>query len=209
MRYLVERSVTVELETGLQARPAAQFVQEANRFSADLFLDKDGKRLNEEVSGMKQEITGINEEVTGIKQEITGLNEEVTGIKQEITGLNEEVTGIKQEITGIKQELTEVKQEQQDMKSQMNHRFDTLEVQVGHVQKEVTDLKSSVNRMEQATHDDIEAILHTMKENQDEFSSKIAKVTISQERQEKTLETLALRSIEQEAKLREKKGFEF
>lgn len=43
---MVERSVTVELETGLQARPAAQFVQEANRFSADLFLDKDGKRIN-------------------------------------------------------------------------------------------------------------------------------------------------------------------
>lgn len=34
------------LESGLQARPAAQFVQEANRFSADLFIEKDGKRVN-------------------------------------------------------------------------------------------------------------------------------------------------------------------
>lgn len=34
------------LETGLQARPAAQFVQEANRFVADLFIEKDGKRVN-------------------------------------------------------------------------------------------------------------------------------------------------------------------
>lgn len=46
MRVLVERSVTVELEAGLQARPAAQFVQEANRFSADVYLDKKGKRVN-------------------------------------------------------------------------------------------------------------------------------------------------------------------
>lgn len=43
---MVERSVKVELETGLQARPAAQFVQEANRYNADLFLEKDGKRVN-------------------------------------------------------------------------------------------------------------------------------------------------------------------
>src|SRR5690625_5158540 len=43
---LIEKSVEVLLESGLQARPAAQFVQEANRFSADLFLEKDGKRIN-------------------------------------------------------------------------------------------------------------------------------------------------------------------
>lgn len=43
---MVERSVIVKLETGLQARPAAQFVQEANRYSAHLFLEKDGKKVN-------------------------------------------------------------------------------------------------------------------------------------------------------------------
>ena len=46
MIHLVERFVTVELETGLQARPAALFVQEANRYTANLFLEKDGKRVN-------------------------------------------------------------------------------------------------------------------------------------------------------------------
>lgn len=43
---MVEKSVEVLLESGLQARPAAQFVQEANRFKADLFLEKEGKRIN-------------------------------------------------------------------------------------------------------------------------------------------------------------------
>jgi len=43
---LLEKSVTVTLETGLQARPAANFVQEANKYSADLFIEKDGKRIN-------------------------------------------------------------------------------------------------------------------------------------------------------------------
>lgn len=43
---LVENLVKVDLETGLQARPAAKFVQEANRYSSHLFLEKDGKKVN-------------------------------------------------------------------------------------------------------------------------------------------------------------------
>src|SRR5699024_1690545 len=46
VRILVEKSVTSELETGLQARPAAHFVQEANRSSSDLFIEIDGKTVN-------------------------------------------------------------------------------------------------------------------------------------------------------------------
>lgn len=43
---MVEKQVQVKLRTGLQARPAALFVQEANRFSSDVFLEKDGKKVN-------------------------------------------------------------------------------------------------------------------------------------------------------------------
>lgn len=43
---MVEKKATVLLKSGLQARPAALFVQEANRFSADVFLEKDGKKVN-------------------------------------------------------------------------------------------------------------------------------------------------------------------
>jgi catabolite repression HPr-like protein len=43
---MVEKLVEVKLKTGLQARPAALFVQEANRFSSDIFLEKDGKKVN-------------------------------------------------------------------------------------------------------------------------------------------------------------------
>lgn len=43
---MVERSVKVQLDTGLQARPAAQFVQEANRYAAHIFLEKGGKKVN-------------------------------------------------------------------------------------------------------------------------------------------------------------------
>lgn len=43
---MIEKTAKVELDTGLQARPAALFVQEANRYAAHVFLEKDGKRVN-------------------------------------------------------------------------------------------------------------------------------------------------------------------
>ncbi|MFC7371015.1 HPr family phosphocarrier protein [Fictibacillus iocasae] len=43
---MVEKKVTVLLKSGLQARPAALFVQEANRFTSDVFVEKDGKKVN-------------------------------------------------------------------------------------------------------------------------------------------------------------------
>ncbi|WP_203363205.1 HPr family phosphocarrier protein [Bacillus sp. REN10] len=43
---MVEKTAEVQLKMGLQARPAALFVQEANRFSSEIFLEKDGKKVN-------------------------------------------------------------------------------------------------------------------------------------------------------------------
>ncbi|MGI2329373.1 HPr family phosphocarrier protein [Planococcus sp. YIM B11945] len=43
---MVEKQVKVLLNTGLQARQAALFVQEANRFNSDVYLEKDKKKVN-------------------------------------------------------------------------------------------------------------------------------------------------------------------
>ncbi|WP_160719608.1 HPr family phosphocarrier protein [Bacillus sp. USDA818B3_A] len=43
---MLVKQVEVKLKTGLQARPAALFVQEANRFSSEILLEKDGKKVN-------------------------------------------------------------------------------------------------------------------------------------------------------------------
>lgn len=57
---MVEKKVTVKLKTGLQARPAALFVQEANRFTADIFLEKDGKKVNaKSIMGLMSLAVGV------------------------------------------------------------------------------------------------------------------------------------------------------
>lgn len=43
---MIEKTVTVQLKPGLQARQAALFVQEANRFEAEIFLMKEERQVN-------------------------------------------------------------------------------------------------------------------------------------------------------------------
>lgn len=43
---MVEQKVIVRLKTGLQARPAALFVQEANRYVAEIYVQKNDKKVN-------------------------------------------------------------------------------------------------------------------------------------------------------------------
>ncbi|AZU63913.1 HPr family phosphocarrier protein [Neobacillus mesonae] len=76
---MMEKQVEVKLKTGLQARPAALFVQEANRFSADIFLEKDGKKVNaKSIMGLMSLAVGSGVEITIIADgddEETAINE--------------------------------------------------------------------------------------------------------------------------------------
>ncbi len=43
---MFKKTVQVQLKTGLHARPAALFVQEANKFVSDVFIEKEDKQVN-------------------------------------------------------------------------------------------------------------------------------------------------------------------
>lgn len=43
---MYEGTVVVNNKTGLHARPAALFVQTANQFKSDIFIERDGKKVN-------------------------------------------------------------------------------------------------------------------------------------------------------------------
>lgn len=42
----MQKTVTIQNVSGLHARPATMFIQEANRFKSDIFVIKDGYRIN-------------------------------------------------------------------------------------------------------------------------------------------------------------------
>ena len=43
---MVEKTVTIKNRAGIHARPAALLVQTANRFAANIYLEKDGEKIN-------------------------------------------------------------------------------------------------------------------------------------------------------------------
>lgn len=68
---MAEKKATVQLKTGLQARPAALFVQEANRFSSEVFVERDGKRINaKSIMGIMSLAIGTGTEITIIAEGI-------------------------------------------------------------------------------------------------------------------------------------------
>ncbi|WP_096202480.1 HPr family phosphocarrier protein [Bacillus sp. FJAT-45350] len=60
---MIEKQVEVKLKTGLQARPAAMFVQEASRFRSDIFIEKDNKKVNaKSIMGIMSLALGVGTE---------------------------------------------------------------------------------------------------------------------------------------------------
>jgi len=43
---MIEKSLIVAVDPGLQADKAAKFVREANRYTAEIFLEKKSRRIN-------------------------------------------------------------------------------------------------------------------------------------------------------------------
>lgn len=62
---MVKKAVVVKRKSGLQARPAALFVQEANKFGADIFIEKDGRKVNaKSIMGIMSLAVASGKEIT-------------------------------------------------------------------------------------------------------------------------------------------------
>ena len=71
---MAEKTVEVKMKTGLQARQAALFVQEANRFTSDVFLKRDQRQVNaKSIMGVMSLAIARGAEVTLIAE---GIDEE-------------------------------------------------------------------------------------------------------------------------------------
>ena len=71
---MAEKTVEVKMKTGLQARQAALFVQEANRFTSDVFLKRNERQVNaKSIMGVMSLAIARGAEVTLIAE---GIDEE-------------------------------------------------------------------------------------------------------------------------------------
>ncbi len=60
-----ERELTVQNKLGIHARPAAMFVKTANRFDCEIFVEKDGEKVNgKSIMGLMMLAAGPGSKIT-------------------------------------------------------------------------------------------------------------------------------------------------
>jgi phosphocarrier protein HPr len=65
----VHKEMTVQNKLGIHARPAAMFVKTANRFQCDIFVEKDGERVNgKSIMGLMMLAAGPGSKLTIITE---------------------------------------------------------------------------------------------------------------------------------------------
>jgi phosphocarrier protein HPr len=61
----ISKELTIENKLGIHARPAALFVKTANRFACDIFVEKDGEKINgKSIMGLMMLAAGPGSKVT-------------------------------------------------------------------------------------------------------------------------------------------------
>jgi phosphocarrier protein len=62
---VLTRELTIANQKGIHARPAALFVKTANRFGSDIFVEKDGEKINgKSIMGLMMLAAGPGSKVT-------------------------------------------------------------------------------------------------------------------------------------------------
>ena len=91
------------------------------------------EHLVQDVSGLKQSVSGLERETAGLKQEMAELKADVSGLKQEmaelkadVSGLKEDVSGLKEDVSGLKEDVSGLKEETASLKAQMGQMDERL-----------------------------------------------------------------------------------
>lgn len=114
---------------------------------AEQVLKMLGTVLDAKLKPLQQEMTDMKQDITGIKQELTDMKQDITGIKQEMTGMKQDMVDMKQDISGLHNKLDLLASEQPDdtlaLLQIINTKLDSIQKDV-----EFTFLKTSKNELE-------------------------------------------------------------
>lgn len=119
-------------------------------------------------------------------QEIQSIQDDVRGVKNDVQGVKDEIQGVKDDVQGIKGEIQVVKKDLCQMKSQLH---------------ENTELTKAIHHRQEETDAKVKNLAMDVHKLRGELTS----LKEGQARQDKILESLALRSLEQETDLRDLK----
>ncbi|MDE6202142.1 MAG: HPr family phosphocarrier protein [Lachnospiraceae bacterium] len=87
---MIEKSIKIQLNGGLEARPVAMLVQVASQHESSVYIEAEGKKVNaKSIMGMMSLALGTGESVTVIAdgsdelEAMTSIEEYLSGSKQQ------------------------------------------------------------------------------------------------------------------------------
>ena len=84
------------------------------------------EHLVQDVSGLKQSVSGLERETAGLKQEMAELKADVSTLKTDVAGLKADVSTLKTDVAGLKADVSGLKEETASLKAQMGQMDERL-----------------------------------------------------------------------------------
>lgn len=154
-------------------------IQPGNRsYGAPNYYERDERKMERMFQQILQELKILNGRFSNIESEITTIKSDVATLKSQMANLEAQVTSLQTQVTNL------------------NDRVTNLETQVHKLDDRVANIEA--NMATKADVADIPAIKLAVLE----VSERLNEMISSQERQDRILESLSIRSIEQESELR-------
>ena len=104
--------------------------------------------VEEQVGGLRTDITGLKEDMAGVKADISGLKQDVAGLKQDVGSLKQDVAGLKEDVADLQQGQVVLTQDVAGLKSELSD----VKVDVA-VMKQTMVTKDDLKRSLKATED--------------------------------------------------------
>ncbi len=67
--------------------------------------------MDDKLSGIKEDVSGLKEDVSILKEDVSGLKEDVSILKEDVSGLKEDVSILKEDVSGLKEDVNIMKED--------------------------------------------------------------------------------------------------
>ncbi len=178
-----------------------QILNELKEMKADQkAMRQDVELVKSQLKETRQDVELINSQLNELRSDQKETQQDVELIKSQLNELKSDQKETRQDVELIKSQLNELKSDQKETRQDIA----LLKSQI----KENTALIRAIRDRQEETDAKLEALtmdVHKLNGFVTEHAGKLDHIVKSQERQDKILESLALRSLEQESELRELK----
>ena len=65
--------------------------------------------IREDISDLKEDVSGLKEDVAVLKEDVSGLKEDVAVLKEDVSGLKKDVDALKENVSHLEDETTLIK----------------------------------------------------------------------------------------------------